>query len=132
MAPRALTLEEENARLRQRLAASNNQLRKDLSCYPGLALMLTRNSEVAEAALAASKANAGQKKLIAEPKGQAGKGSGYSLCTAMRLDRNKPRYNRLMVRSRYLILLTSTLTRRNEAYHTLLYKSVSQNRKNNQ
>ncbi|KAF7335775.1 hypothetical protein MVEN_02233400 [Mycena venus] len=79
MAPRALTLEEENALLRKKLAVSNNKL---------------------QAALAAGKSNA-VKKLIPQPKGQAGKGGGYSLCTAMRLDKNKPRYNRLMRLTRY-------------------------------
>ncbi|KAJ7028052.1 hypothetical protein C8F04DRAFT_1120363 [Mycena alexandri] len=47
-------------------------------------------------ALATNKSKALAKKLIPRPKGQAGKSGGYKLSSAMRLDKNKSRYNRLM------------------------------------
>ncbi|KAJ7045033.1 hypothetical protein C8F04DRAFT_1067474, partial [Mycena alexandri] len=54
-----------------------------------------------EVALAANKSKAISKNLIPRPKGQAGKRGGYELSFAMRLNKNKSWYNRLMRIVRY-------------------------------
>ncbi|KAJ7852482.1 hypothetical protein B0H14DRAFT_2580892 [Mycena olivaceomarginata] len=70
-------MEEEMARLRKELADSK---KADTKLKVALA-----------------KKSSGSRKLIPRPKGQAGKGGGYNLCSAMRLQNDKPRYNRLGV-----------------------------------
>ncbi|KAJ7187058.1 hypothetical protein C8R46DRAFT_1274095 [Mycena filopes] len=54
-------------------------------------------------ALAANKTKSASKKLIPRPKGQAGRSSGYNLCTSMLLDHDKERYNRQLLIVRHYI-----------------------------
>ncbi|KAJ7802310.1 hypothetical protein B0H14DRAFT_2614376 [Mycena olivaceomarginata] len=57
---------------------------------------------ILEAEAEAATSSKPKQRLIGRPKGQAGKGSGFNLRIAMRLDGNKTRYNRLMNIVRYI------------------------------
>ncbi|KAJ7730179.1 hypothetical protein B0H16DRAFT_1733922 [Mycena metata] len=58
---------------------------------------LQHKDQQLKVALAVNESKVLAKKRIPRPKGQAGKGKrGYKLSAAMRLSKNKPRYNRLM------------------------------------
>lgn len=90
-----LSMEERIVFLEKQLQQKDQQLSKHAMDF-NTVLILTRTKEVA---LAVNESKVLAKKRIPRPKGQAGKGKrGYKLSAAMRLSKNKPRYNRLMAR----------------------------------